>query len=234
MAVIVTAADAAGADELAWFDGRSGWRGAPSWRLDLWGGTAALNPDFKQARADGSPSPRHIPRLIALLGSKNQKVANAKLVEAGVMAVYPLIATLGDPDPKMADLAAVILEQIGDTRAVPPLMEVLGQRISAGESLSDSPLYSALQEFDSPASEPLLLKIRPNATRVAHIFNRKYQGVRTTGIANFGDSGDPARTILFHIGFVDGKKRGTLLVTFFRNDTGDWLPTPPLPDKLSG
>ncbi len=233
VAAIATVTNVAGVEGLAWFNGRNAWKGAPSWRLDLWGAAAALNPDFKQARDDGSPSPKHIPRLIALLGGKNQEIANAKLIEAGSMAVYPLIATLGDPDPKVADFSAKILEKIGDDRAVLPLIEVLEQRITAGEPLSDSPLYSALQEFDAPVSEPLLLKIRPNTTRALRIFNRKYQGVRTTGIANFGDPDDPSRTALFRIGFVDGKKRGSLQVTFSKNDTGNWIPTPPLPDKLS-
>ncbi len=231
MAAIATATNVAGGEGLAWFNGRNAWTGAPSWRLDLWGATAALNPDFKQARDNGSPSQKHIPRLIALLGGKNQQIATVKLIEAGPTAVYPLIAALGDPDPKVVDSSAEILERIGDARAVPPLMEVLEQRITAGEPLSDSPLYSALQEFDAPASEPLLLKIRPNTTRALHIFNRKYQGVRTTGIANFGDAGDSSQTVLFHIGFFDGNKRGALQMTFSKNAGGDWIPTPPLPDK---
>ncbi len=231
---VATVADVAGVEGRAWFNDRNAWKGAPSWRLDLWGATAALNPDFKQTRADGSPSPRHIPRLITLLGKQNQEFVDAKLIEAGALAVYPLIATLGDQDPRLADLAAGILEKIGDDRAVPSLMEIAEQRITAGEVLSNSPFYSALQEFDAPSSEPLLRKIRPNTTRAACIFKRKYHGVSTTGATSLGDSGDPSRTALFLVGFVDGKKRGMIEITFAKNDLGDWIPTPPLPDKPTG
>jgi len=228
---IASASGIAGAEGLAWFNGRKAWKGAPSWRLDLWGAAAALNPDFKQTRADGSPSPKHIPRLVALLGGTNQEVANAKLIEAGPTAVYPLIASLGDPDPRVVDSSAEILERIGDARAVPPLMEVLEQKMEAGEPLCNSPLYSALQGFDAPASEPLLLKVCPNTSRAMRIFKRKYQGVRTAGVTSLGTTGNPARTTRFLIGFIDGNKRGMLQVTFAKNAEGNWIPTPPLPDK---
>ena len=233
VAAIATAVDDAGTEGLAWFNGRSDWKGAPSWRLDLWGAAAALNPDFKPAGADRSPAPKDIPQLIAQLDGKNQQIAKVKLIEAGPTAVFPLIAALGDHDPKVADFAARILEKIGDDRAVSPLMEILEQKMAEGDPLSDSPLYSALQGFNAPVSEPLLLKICPNATRAICIFKRKYQGVRTTGIASLGTTGDPSRTVLFHIGFVDGNKRGALQITFSKNAGGDWIPTPPLPDKPS-
>lgn len=40
------AAQHASRDAQTWFAGRSEWAGAPSWRLDLWGGLTALNPKF--------------------------------------------------------------------------------------------------------------------------------------------------------------------------------------------
>jgi HEAT repeat protein len=73
----------------AWLQSRSSWKGSPSWRLDLWGAVAALNPDFNldkakttsmelQGRAafnviispDFKPAREYIPLLIALLGDQ--------------------------------------------------------------------------------------------------------------------------------------------------------------------
>ncbi len=70
----VAAAEAkAGKDGKTWFNERSTWKGAPSWRLDLWGALTALNPKFNL----NPPKAQTLSRLDAearsLLGSKQFK-----------------------------------------------------------------------------------------------------------------------------------------------------------------
>jgi hypothetical protein len=226
-AAIAAATSKAGTDGLAWFTGRAAWKGAPSWRIDLWGAIAALNPGFGQ---DGTSD---IPKLIGQFGNKaNQKTAKAKLIEAGSTAVYPLIAALGDQDPGVADHAADLLGELGDRRAIQPLMGGLGKKVAGGGPLSDSPFYSALQKFDDPGSEPLLLKIRPNAMRAMHIFERQYQGARAISAESRDTTSHHSQPIRFRIGFIDGREMDGLQITFMKNGAGDWIPTPPLPAKL--
>ena len=86
---VATAADYAGSDGLMWFNARTTWSGAPSWRIDLWGALTALNPDFSldtataaNLQASGrnafrvitapgfSPTRETIPLLIRLLGDE--------------------------------------------------------------------------------------------------------------------------------------------------------------------
>jgi hypothetical protein len=34
------------------------------------------------------------------------------------------------------------------------------------------------------------------------------------------------------MGFVDGGRMNAIEIVFARNNSGDWVPTPPLPEKL--
>jgi HEAT repeat protein len=45
-AVVAAAEDKATEKGRNWFSGRSGWIGAPSWRIDLWAAATAINPKF--------------------------------------------------------------------------------------------------------------------------------------------------------------------------------------------
>jgi len=86
---VLEAASHTDPESLAWFDERSTWSGAPSWRIDLWGAIATLNPDFtldsatvaamqsqgsKAFQAMASPefssTRAYIPLLIGLLGDQ--------------------------------------------------------------------------------------------------------------------------------------------------------------------
>jgi HEAT repeat protein len=44
---VALAEEKATAEALAWFNNRSEWSGAPSWRIDLWAALTALNPKFR-------------------------------------------------------------------------------------------------------------------------------------------------------------------------------------------
>lgn len=69
-AAVALAEEKATPTGLAWFNKRSKWSGAPSWRIDLWGASVALNPKFKinQAYVD----------LLAKGGSTAEKVMSAQ------------------------------------------------------------------------------------------------------------------------------------------------------------
>lgn len=142
-----------------WFNKRSSWEGAPSWRLDLWGAATALNPAFKHPytqqnnmteeeyaiqtlRATQSEVPReYIPLLIPLLvpvgaytdntpnepdsiglfgssfRSKKtivdfQEFAKQRLISAGDIALFPLIAATHSSSKQMADSCRELLLQI--------------------------------------------------------------------------------------------------------------------------
>jgi HEAT repeat protein len=275
-----TATDFAGNDSLAWFNGRTTWSGAPSWRIDLWGAVAALNPDFSldtaktanmQAQGrnafrvitapDFQPIPEYIPLLITLLGDTttppekqpdvdqygmpvvkksidrfrgeaNQQMAKDKLVESGAIAVFPLIASIGDNNTLIGGHAAEILGEIGDLRALEPLISSLKKKIANGEELSNSPYYSALQKLDDPAAEPVLLKVRPNTDRAIRIFERQYTGTRAMSAESRDLTGHYSQPISFRIGFIDDGKVGELNVTFVKDGFGDWKASPALPAEL--
>lgn len=173
-------------------------------------------------------SSRHRERVIDF-----SEDAEKRLVSTGNIAVFPLIAALDSSSPQIADSCAKLLGEIGDGRAVPPLTKALSRKIDEGKPLSDSPFYIALQKFDDPGSEPLLLKIRPNADRAMRIFERKYQGVRAMSAESRNTKDDPALPITFRLGFITGGTVGELPVCFAKDENGDWVPTPPLPDELS-
>jgi len=224
-AAVVAANQNTGA-ALEWYKNRTTWKGAPSWRLDLWGAIVALNPEFVA-------SPDLIPQLIIQLGDPaTQKAAKEKLAALKLAPVLPLIAALGDSNLVVANQAADLLKTIGDRRAIEPLKEILKRKISVGAPLSKSAFYSALQTFEDPQAEALLLRIRPNADRAMRIFDRKYSGIRAISAESQDELDGSILPIRFRVGFVDGGRMNAIEIVFARNNSGDWVPTPPLPEKL--
>ncbi len=262
-----------------WLAARGSWAGAPSWRIDLWAGIAALDPTFSlnkatvnsfemQARPafnilvdpQFSLTREYVPLLIALLGDTtmpppaepdydadgiptiktkrdmfrgeaNRQLAAEKLAAADYRAALPLIAAIEDENELIASNAADILGKLGDKRALEPLMHVVQTKLEAGEALTHSPFYIALQKMNEPEAEPLLLKIRPNADRAMHVFDRKYADIRPVSAETKDTSTEPDQPVNFRIGFIDRGRIGELIVTFTMNAEGNWIPNPPLPDE---
>ncbi len=165
-------------------------------------------------------------------GEANQQMAKEKLMAAGNLGVYPLIAAITDQDDRVAGHAAEILGELGESCALEPLMSVVEQKIAAGELLTTSPFYNALQKMDDPSAEPVLLKIRPNTDRAIRIFERQYTGVRAMSAESNDATSHPSQPIAFRIGFIEAEKMGELHVTFSKGSNGDWVPYPALPSDL--
>lgn len=264
----------------AWFELRSRWQGARSWRLDLWGALTALNPAFEldesrlenmkaQGRkafnaivaTDFKGTREYIPALIELLGDRtvpppkqpdydefgmpvikkatdrfrgeaNQQMARTKLTAAGGQALFPLIAAVSSSNRFVAGHAAEVLGDIGDTRATVPLMDAVKRQLAEGKALSGSQIHKALQKLDDLEAEPVLKLIRPNSDRAIRLFERQYQGVRAIS-ADIRDAGNsPDESVNYRVAYEDGGERGELLISFVKNEQGEWLPTPPLPEQL--
>ncbi|VGO20364.1 HEAT repeat domain-containing protein [Pontiella sulfatireligans] len=270
----------AGAQGKSWFDGRTDWNGAPSWRIDLWAAMASLNPAFELdgATVDAMKSQgrnafrviispqftathAYTPLLIELLGDQtkpppeepdfdaygmpivkkardtfrgeaNQETAKDKLIAAGDAGVLPLIAASIGTNELVGGHAAEILGEIGDARAVEPLIGVLTKKIAAGEELSLSPFYNALQKLDAPEAEPVLLKVRPNADRAMRVFERKYPSVNVLSAENRDTSADYTLPTTFRLGYIADAQLVETPVTFAKDGFGDWKPSPPLPAEL--
>lgn len=277
---VAAAESNAGSNGKAWFNTRSKWNGAPSWRIDLWAALAALNPDFELDMATASslamqghpafntivseqfkPTREYIPLLIGLLGDQtnpppeepdydedgvpivkkkrdmfrgeaNQQMAKDKLEAAGDTATLPLIAALESNNALVAGHAAELLGDLGEMGALKPLQKILAARIAAGEALSSSPFYNALQQLDDPSSEPLLLKVPPNSERAMRVFNRKYPDYRAIS-AETKDAAGTSLPITFRLGYIDHGRVAEMPVTFVRDSSSDWKPYPALPAKPS-
>ncbi|MCK4563666.1 MAG: HEAT repeat domain-containing protein [Verrucomicrobia bacterium] len=272
----INAAEAhAGPAGKQWFNERTTWAGAPSWRIDLWGAATALNPYFKLNNHDATGlqskesslrtvatskfqvSREYIPLLIDqireaaksenielfkidLFGADSQtiyeegdwRISRKHLVTAGDLAVFPLIAALDASDQRVANVCANVLGTVGDQRAVLPLTEALSRQVDKGEHLTLSAFYIALQKFDDPAAEAILLKIRPDTHRAIRIFERQYPGCRITDTRSKNTQAGYSRPIAFQLDYHRDGKAGKLVIIFRKNDKGDWVPTPALPTEL--
>lgn len=211
--------------------------------------------------SDFKPAREYIPQLIGLLGDQtlpppvqpdvdedgvpviktetdrfrgeaNQLMSINKLVETKDLGVLPLIAAAQGRNPLIAGNAAEILGEIGDPRALQPLIDVLNQKIAAGEQLSTSPFYNALQKLDDPAAEPVLLKVRPNSDRAMRVFDRHYGTVRVMSAESRDASSEYTQPITFRLGYISGGRLIETPVTFARDGFGDWKPSPALPADL--
>jgi HEAT repeat protein len=198
--------------------------------IDLLGDTTKPPPEQPDYDADGIPIVKQ--KRDMFRGEANRMLAEEKLAEADYFATLPLIAAIEDDDELIAGNAADILGSQGEKRALRPLMNVVQKKLDAGDVLSDSPFYVALQKMDEPQAEPLLLKIRPNPDRAMRVFERKYPGIRPMSAETKDDTGHPSQPVSFRLGYIDGARVGELIVTFMVNADGNWEPAPPLPEQL--
>lgn len=180
-------------------------------------------------------------RTVDLFGSDSAEVleeidprmARIQLIAAGDRAVFPLIAALDARDQQVADACAEILGEIGDERATPPLTEALARKVAAGDELSNSPFYTALQKLNAPDAEPIFLKIRPNAAHATRIFERQYKGRRVTKAITHNAEAAYSQPIAFTLSHIKDGKEGETRMIFKKDGSGDWVPTPPLPAELT-
>jgi HEAT repeat protein len=162
-------------------------------------------------------------------GEANQQMAKEKLIAAGTTAVLPLIAAIDADNALVAGHACSILAEIGDRRAAGPMISSMEKKLAAGEVLTDSALYAALQRLDVPKAEPVLLKVHPNTDRAIRVFERQYAGVRVNFAEILSTEIAPTERITFRVGYVDGKT-GQIDLVFTKESSGDWVPA--LPDEL--
>jgi len=239
-------------DAKVWFQGRTEWSGAPSWRLDLWGAVAALNPQFEHdagkvatlkgggvnaaallSRSDFKADRPYIPLLIHLLGDRScSSAASKQLTAAGYKATFPLIAALEGDDIAIAEGAAAILAPQEDQRAFEPLTHALQQRVDAGEPLSNSYIYTALIKLNQLTADPLLLKVRPNTARAIQVFERQYRTAHVIAADTTDPYTDNEAPVTFHLAYQENGASGSLDVTFKKDERGNWNPSPALPYQL--
>ncbi len=198
--------------------------------IDLLGDQTTPPPEQPDVDEFGMPVIKK--RIDRFRGEANQQMAKEKLLAAGSQAAFPLIAALEDSNGLIAGNAASILGELGDKRALKPLMRVLGRKIEAGEQLSNSPFYNALQNMDDPSAESLLLKVRPNSDRAMRVFERQYAGVRPMSAENRDSHNDYDQPTVYRIGYIDNGGVGEMIIIFAKDELGDWKPAPPLPDQL--
>lgn len=224
-----------------WYKGRADWIGAPSPLIDLYAAVSILNPDFpkvEDARTilylkKGAPERAHIPTLIKLLGEdESRQQAAAQLKAAGPTASLPLIAAITSTDTAIAEAAAALIDERKDMRALQPLMNAVQTRTDAGESLSRSPLYSALVNLDQLETDPVVVKVRPNTARAIQVFSRQYRTAKVTAAVTTDSYMDNEAPIVFNIGYEEDGHSGTLEVTFKKDGKGNWHPSPALPYAL--
>lgn len=224
-----------------WFKARSSWIGAPSPLLDLYAAISILNPDFRAPRdpksilfeSDKAPQRAHFPALIKLLAEEAHRDRVMSCLEkAGPSASLPLIAAIASTNTPTAEAAARILADRKDMRAYPLLIDAVKNRVDAGESLSKSPLYSALLKLNQLETEPLLQKVRPNTERALLVFSRQYRNAKIVGIETSDPYTDDEAPVTFHIGYNENNNPGTLEVTFKKDARGNWNPSPALPYAL--
>lgn len=195
--------------------------------ISLLGDTTKPPPEQPDYDADGIPIIKE--KRDMFRGEANRTISEEKLAEAGYKATLPLIAAIEDEDELVAGNAAHILGGQGEKRALQPLMNVVRKKLKAGEILTESPFYTALQKMDDPTAEPILLKIRPNPDRAMQVFARQYEGIRPVSAETKDETGDQSQPVRFRIGYIDRGRIGEMMVTFMPDGNGDWLPTPALP-----
>jgi hypothetical protein len=64
------------------------------------------------------------------------------------------------------------------------------------------------------------------------VFERKYPGARPMSAETKDETGHYSQPVHFRLGYIRDGKVGEMEFTFMKDGSGDWIPTPPLPDRL--
>ncbi len=102
-----------------------------------------------------------IPELIAELGNANDQMrrrAQVALHNLGIMAIEPLGAALLHDDPCVRRRAAAVLGDVGDARAVEPLITALSALKNKGDDLTLVKIVDTLGHFGDPRAVSALIK----------------------------------------------------------------------------
>ena len=87
-------------------------------------------------------------------------------------------------------------------------------------------------EFDLPALEPLLLKIRPNEAEALRAFKVKHPGMTVISLP-LNVKVDPAlNAVPFRLSYYKNKQMNEIQLVYRLNRAKDWIISPPIPDEL--
>jgi HEAT repeat protein len=197
--------------------------------IQLLGDNTAPPPPQPEFSPDGIPIVRK--KVDPFRGEANQRMAKDKLLSAQHAVIIPLIAALNDPSDLIQNHAATLLCELGDQRAVQPLIQTAQRKLEAGEELSDTDLYRALVLFNHPDAEPLLLRVRPTTDRAIQLFERQYNIPVSLGEA-IDKTEETDQGIHFRMGYLLKGRVINTMMTMHQSQTGHWIVHPPLPDQL--
>lgn len=161
-----------------------------------------------------------------------RRLAEEHLIHAGYHAFLPLTAALDDEDLNTAAWSARTLVGIDHMRAEKPVVEAFESRVEKGEELSGTPLHTAMQDLGLPTSKAVLRKVRPDKQWATAVVERKYPDIKFRNIPLVTEIDPGIKAAPFTFAFSDGERKKILKVVFRPNETGDWVPFPPLPDTL--
>lgn len=109
-----------------------------------------------------------INELITELGAENDDIrrrAQITLHELGVLAIEPLADALLTGEPEVRRRAAALLADVGDARAVTPLIKALNTLLcDECDDLTLVKIVDALGHFGDPRGVAALVEALPNAT----------------------------------------------------------------------
>jgi len=159
-------------------------------------------------------------------------IAAEHLIQADYRAVLPLRAALNDDDLEIAAHSARTLIKICDERAEEPVITAFSTHLKKGVDLSDTTFQEVMQELGTPAAETVLLKVRPNAAQAIRTAQRNYPGVEFKNIPMEIQIDPELKAAPFRLAYPEGDDNKELRIIFRPDKNGDWVPTPPLADKL--
>lgn len=163
---------------------------------------------------------------------ENKKLAERKLRSLRGAVFSPLAAGLNDEDISIAGSCADLLLALDPKAARPMVIEAFTKKVNAGEEIIRTGFLKTVTELEDPAVELLLVKIRPNDARAIQVFEEKYPGIHVSIIPMHYQIDPKIKAQPFRLKYLKNGKSKELKVVFRPNEEGEWVPTPPMPDRL--